>query len=151
MPVFTPNVPPCTAAVLTLTADGDQGDFSGMSHDGTYLVLTNKGGQACTVPGLPTVVMKDAKGTALPAARKGPVGMHPGPAVVPVRIEPGASVRTGVRWVSGEVYDKSRCVDPAQVEVSFGEQVVKGAMSGHLCGEAGKPVAFEQSPLQKAP
>ena len=49
MLAFTPNVPPCTADMLTLSTDAGDGDRNGMSHAGTWLVLTNKSGQACTV------------------------------------------------------------------------------------------------------
>ncbi|QWT18942.1 DUF4232 domain-containing protein [Bacillus sp. NP157] len=147
MPVFTPVVAPCTAGMLSLATDGRDGDLDGMSHGGSYLVVTNKAGKACTVPGLPMVSLKDAQGAVLPAARKAPVGMHPGPAVVPVRLEPGASAQASLRWVSGEVFDKSRCVDPARVEVRFGDQVLRADLAGHLCGEDGKPIDFEQSTL----
>src|SRR3954464_10511918 len=91
MPAFTPNVPPCSAQMLSVVTDARDGDFNGMSHGGTYLVLTNTSGQACTIPGLPTITMKDSRGIGLPVVRKAPVGMHPGPIVVPVRLEPGAS------------------------------------------------------------
>jgi hypothetical protein len=150
MPAFTPVVPPCAPQVLTLMADAGNGDFDGMSHAGTWLVVTNRSGQACTVPGLPTAVFKDGNGVILRAARKGPVGMHPGPVVVPVRLEPGASARTSVRWVAGDVFDKGRCVDAARVELRFGNQVVATGMTAHLCAEQGQPVSFEQSPLMRA-
>ncbi|HEY4092092.1 MAG TPA: DUF4232 domain-containing protein [Luteibacter sp.] len=149
MPAFTPAVPPCTAEMITLSTDTADGDFDGMSHAGIYLVLTNKSGKACTLPGQPTVALKDARGLALPTARKGPVGMHPGPVVVPVRLEPGASARASLRWVSGDVYDNGRCVDASKVELRFGAQVVTTGFSAHLCGESGKPVEFEQSPLTR--
>jgi len=150
MLAFTPNIPPCTADMLTLSTDAGDGDLNGMSHAGTWLVLTNKSGHACTVPGQPTVSLKDAKGIALQAVRKAPVGMHPGPAVVPVRLEPGASARASLRWVSGDVYDNGKCVDAAKVEVRFGKQVLSAGLSGHLCGEGAKAVEFEQSPLMRA-
>lgn len=149
MPVFTPNVPPCTAAMVSLAVDASEGDFNGMSHAGTWLVLDNHGGQACTLIGLPTVSMKDAKGLPLPVARKAPVGMHPGPVVVPVRLEPGETVRMSLRWVSGEVFDHSRCVDAARVEVTFGKLVLGTGLQGHLCGEGSATIPFEQSPLSR--
>lgn len=149
IPAFTPNVPACTAEMITLATDDRGGDLNGMSHAGTYLVLTNKSGQACTLLGLPSVSMKDAKGLVLPVKRQAPVGMHPGPVVVPLRLEPGASARASLRWVSGDVYDNGRCVDAARVEVRMGNQVLATGMTGHLCGESGQPVAFEQSPLTR--
>jgi hypothetical protein len=137
--------------MLSVVTDARDGDFNGMSHGGTYLVLINTSGQACTIPGLPTITMKDSRGIGLPVVRKAPVGMHPGPIVVPVRLEPGASARASLRWVSGPVFDHSRCVDPARVEMRFGGQVVGNGFTGHLCGEEGKPIDLDQSPLTGHP
>jgi hypothetical protein len=147
MPAFTLNVPPCTAPMLSIGTDARDGDFNGMSHAGTYVVLTNTSDHACTVPGLPTIAMKDANGLLLPVTHQAPVGMHPGPVVVPVRLEPGASARASIRWVAGEVFTRSRCVDPAHIEIRVGNQTVASGFRGHLCGEDGKSIAFQQSPF----
>lgn len=149
MPAFTPAVPPCTPAMVSLSVDASEGDFNGMSHSGTWLVVANRGSEACTLIGLPTVVMKDAKGLVLPVKRQAPVGMHPGPVVVPVRLEPGATARMSLRWVSGDVYDQGRCVDASAVEVTFGKLVLRTGLQGHLCGEGASPIPFEQSPLSR--
>lgn len=147
MPAFTPTVPPCTVAMVSVAVDDSGGDFNGMSHAGTWLVVDNRSNQSCTLIGLPVVSMKDAKGLPLPVARKAPVGMHPGPVVVPVRLEPGETVRMSLRWVSGEAFAHSRCIDPARVEVSFGKLVLGAGLQAHLCGEGAATIPFEQSPL----
>lgn len=151
MPALPPAVPTCTASTLTLATDAADGDFNGMSHAGTWLVVANTSGKACILPGLPTVSMKDAQGGVLPVARKAPVGMHPGPVVVPVRLEAGARAHASLRWVSGEVYDNSRCVEPARVELRFGKQVLEATLQGRLCGEVGQVLSIEQSPWTKVP
>ena len=146
MPVL-PAAAPCPAAVVTLRAGGDAGDFNGMSHSGTYLTIGNHGRRTCTVPGLPVVVLRDRAGRALPIVRRAPVGMHPGPVVVPVRVAAGASVRTGIRWVSGAVYDRSRCYDVASVAVTIGGRRLTAPLAAHVCGESGKAATFDQAVL----
>lgn len=139
---------PCRAESLALRTDGEGGNFNGMSHGGTRLILRNTGSSDCLLPGLPTVIFLDADGKALATERKAPAGMHPGPVVVPVRLAPGAEASTPLRWVSGEVYDSSRCVSPARVRVRFGAKaVVEGAVSGRICAPGDASAAVEQPPM----
>jgi hypothetical protein len=44
--------PACRASQLSITFDGENGNFSGMSHAGTLLVVRNIGASACCMPGL---------------------------------------------------------------------------------------------------
>jgi len=85
----TPAPAPCRAESLALRTDAADGDFNGMSHGGTWLVVRNTGSTTCLLPGLPTVLFLDAKGQSLPIERKAPPGMHPGPVVIPVALKPG--------------------------------------------------------------
>ena len=142
-------LPACSPAQLRASTGGDAGEFNGMSHSGTYLTLRNTGRRACGVPGLPAVTFRDRAGRVLPATRRAPVGMHPGPAVVPVTIPAGGTVRTGLRWVSGPVYDRNRCADAARVSAGVGGRQVSTPIRAHLCGEAGQPIGFEQAVLQR--
>jgi hypothetical protein len=146
-----PTPPPCTAEMLELTLDGRDGDFNGMSHAGTWLVVRNTGRTACVMPGLPTVVFRDAQGHELPARRNVPPGMRPGPFVKPVRLEPGASARTSLRWVSGNVFDHSVTIEPATVELRFSTHAIRAPFKGRLAGEQGKPVGFDQPPMEPSP
>lgn len=144
-------VPACAPRDVAVTTDARDGDFNGMSHSGTYLVVRNRGGHACTLPGLPRVTLRDARGRAIPAVRQAPAGMHPGPMVRPVTLAPGDARATGLRWVSGPVYDRNRCYDAASVAMAVGGGSAAGRLAGHLCGEAGKPVTFEQQVLGPLP
>jgi hypothetical protein len=136
--------PRCTAAQLSLSTGGNPGDFNGMSHSGTLLVVRNKGRRACTLSGLPQLSFRDAWGRAVPIARKVPVGMHPGPVVLPIRLAPGAVANTALRWVSGPVYDNSRCYKVASIALA-GRQL---PLVVQICGEAGKPAGIDQSSLR---
>lgn len=139
---------PCRAESLALRTDGENGNFNGMSHGGTRLIVRNTGSSDCLLPGLPTVIFLDADGKTLATERKAPAGMHPGPVVLPVRLAPGAEASTPLRWVSGEVYDDSRCVSIARVRVRYGAKaLVEGLASGRICAPGDAPAAVEQPPL----
>jgi hypothetical protein len=95
-------LPPCRPSHLRLSVDGRDGDFNGMSHSGTALMIRNLGPD-CMLPALPVVSLRDTHGRALPAARRAPVGMHPGPVMLPVRLGAGHQAETDLRWVAGPV------------------------------------------------
>ncbi len=153
-PTPTPMIPPCKAEQLSLGFDGENGAFDGMSHSGALLVVRNLGPQACRLPGLPTLSFKDAAGHALPIARQTPVGMHPGPVVLPVILAAGAEATAPLRWVSGEVYSPSRCYSAASASLQLSTIPGSGALSspfqGRICGPA-KGASFEQPPLRLDP
>ncbi len=144
-------LPSCTASQLSLAVDGQGGAFNGMSHGGALLVIRNLGPKACRLPGLPMLVFKDAKGRPLPIARQAPKGMHPGPVVVPVGVAAGAELTVPLRWVSGEVYDRSQCLTTAFAAVTIGAEMVQTAFTARLCGQAGVGIGFDQPILHVDP
>jgi len=86
-PAASPSAPPaCRADTLSVRTEAGDGEFNGMSHGGTRLIVRNTGRAPCLLPGLPTVVFLDAKGAEQPTLRQAPPGMHPGPIVLPVRL-----------------------------------------------------------------
>ncbi|HEX7820827.1 MAG TPA: DUF4232 domain-containing protein [Sphingobium sp.] len=150
------RLPPCSADQLSLAFDGEGGAFNGMSHGGTLLVIRNLGPKACRMPGLPRLSFRDADGKPLPIVRKAPRGMHPGPVVVPVGVAAGAELTAPLRWVSGEVYDRSQCLTVASVAVQVaagpvGTGTLQGGFAARICGEAGSEVEFDQPGLRADP
>lgn len=143
--------PACRTDQLSLGFDGEGGAFNGMSHSGALLVVRNIGASACTLPGLPLLAFRDAAGRALPIGRAVPVGMHPGPVVLPVAIAPGAEVTAPLRWVSGAVYDRSRCFDTATAVLAIGRARIGTAIRAHICGRAQAEATFTQPPLRPDP
>ena len=141
------TVPACTGRELALSTNPRDGDFNGMSHSGTYLVLRNTSRHACQVPGLPSVALRDAAGRALPLARRAPVGMHPGPVIRPVIIPAGGRVATGLRWVSGPVYDRNRKFDVRTATVSIAGRSLRTPLRATIYAQAGQPASFDQPPL----
>lgn len=144
------SLPECKAQ-LSLGFDSENGDFDGMSHSGVLLVLRNLG-SACRTAGLPVLRFENAAGAPLPIARAAPVGMHPGPVVVPVGLASGAEATAPLRWVSGDVYDGHNCITPARIVVITGvNRFAQPWPAGQLCGAAGKPIPFDQPLLRTDP
>jgi hypothetical protein len=144
----TPAPAPCRAESLALRTDAADGDFNGMSHGGTWLVVRNTGSTTCLLPGLPTVLFLDAKGQSLPIERKAPPGMHPGPVVIPVALKPGREASTPLRWISGEVYDGSRCFTPTRVRMRFGAKaLLEAPVTARVCAPPNAPAGIDQPPM----
>jgi hypothetical protein len=145
-----PNVvPPCRPAQLRLVADSKDGEFDGMSHSGVELLIRNRGSD-CALPVLPTVEMRDRHGRLLPAVRQQPVGMHPGPVMVPLRLARGSQAAIDLRWVSGAVYTPSRSVNAATVTVRIGAGLLRAPLGAALYGPAGERVRFDQASARPA-
>lgn len=143
-----PPLPPCRADQIMLSLDGRDGDFNGMSHSGTLLILRNRG-PACQIGGLPRIAFLDGRGRAMPIARSVPIGMHPGPAIMPVSMLARGVASTPLRWVSGQVFDPGRCLSPRRLTVAIGDGQVSTRFEGRICGPNGKPAGFDQPPLRK--
>jgi hypothetical protein len=143
--------PSCSTSEISLGLDGEGGDFDGMSHSGTLLVLRNLGPQACSVPAQPTLGFEDAQHHLLQVSLQKPAGMHPGPVILPVAIPVGAEVTSQMRWVSGDVYDGHNCVSPAIVTIALGTDILSVPFNGTLCGPAGPPPTYTMTPLQRDP
>jgi hypothetical protein len=143
------TLPPCRVSQLHLSVDDRGGDFNGMSHAGTELSIRNTG-QDCSLAALPTVQFRDRRGRVLAATRQAPIGMHPGPVVLPVRIAAGHRATTDLRWVSGPVFTNNRQLGAASISVRIGSGTIRAPLKATLFGDAAKGVTFEQPPLTAA-
>jgi hypothetical protein len=138
------NTSRCSVGDLRLSFDGKDGEFTGMSHDGALLTLKNIGKQACTVPRRPALVFTDADGRPIPLHAHVPVGMHPGPVMVPVTVAPGASAQGTMRWVVGPVYDTNTCVDTAKASLTVRDGDLSVPFKAHVCGPSPGRLEYEQ-------
>ncbi len=138
----------CSASQLSLGLDQEGGNFDGMSHSGTLLVLRSLGPQACSVPAQPTLAFEDAQHRHLRVSLQTPASAHPGP---PVVIPVGAEVTSQMRWVSADVYDGHNCVSPAYMTIPIGAGSLSVQFNGTLCGPAGQPPTYTMTPLQRDP
>ncbi|WP_419804868.1 DUF4232 domain-containing protein [Terriglobus sp.] len=138
------NATPCTARDVTLKPGAGNGNFNGMGHSGTYVILTNSSRYACSVPGLPQLTFLDANGPVkteadLPGARF----MHPGPQVLPIVLQPKQSITTGARWVDGPVFQDNLCYKLTGVTLALREGGAHMALTGQMCGERSRGVHYD--------
>jgi hypothetical protein len=139
---------PCQPKQLALSLDDGGGDFNGMSHGGTYVVLRNRSGRACRIPARPELSLLDADGQTLPASLQATPGMHPGPVLLPVVIPVHGSVKASLRWVTGEVFDDTQCIDAASLRVSIGDGALTAPLRAHLCGPRVQGPQYQFVPFQ---
>ena len=149
-PAVAMPLPVCLPAHLRLTTDSADGDFNGMSHSGIRLRIVNRGA-ACLLPALPHVALRDGRGRLLPAQRRVPPGMHPGPVMIPRPLASGQSATIDLRWVSGPVFPASRSLRAARVTVGIGGGALRAPLKAVLYGEAGQTVTFDQTAASTAP
>lgn len=142
------DVQSCQPRQLELSLDGGGGDFNGMSHGGTYVVLRNRGTTACRVPARPDLSFLDAHEAPLRASLQPIRGMHPGPVLLPVEIPAQARVRASLRWVTGEVFDDTQCIDPVFLKIGVGEGALTTRFRGHLCGSRAEGPLYQWAPFQ---
>jgi len=153
-PAVHAAVPACTANQLSLTLDSENGNFDGMSHSGTLLVLRNIGSDACSVPAFPTLTFRDAAHATLSITRSTPgfrPGMGHGPVMLPAIVAPGAELTASLRWVSGDVYDHGTCLSPATLSVTIAGQELTTALTGNICGESPSKVTYTTTRLNPDP
>ena len=140
-------LPHCRVDQLRMSLDGRDGDFNGMSHSGTELSIRNIGPD-CIVAALPTVQFRDARNRIVRAVRQVPRGMHPGPAMMPVRLAAGHRAAAEIRWIAGSVFPRSRSVRAARISVKIGAGTLSAPLAATLYGAVGQPAIFEQTPLR---
>ncbi|MBN3807520.1 DUF4232 domain-containing protein [Paraburkholderia sp. Ac-20347] len=141
----------CRTDQLSLRLDDGGGDFNGMSHSGTYIVLRNRGNTACVLPGRVPVSFLDSHKRVLRASVQPMPGMHPGPVVRPVTLAAKGDAKGSLRWVSGEVFDNTQCIDPAYVRLRIGEGALTARIRGHLCGTANDGPRYQVVPFTSSP
>ncbi len=142
------TLPACTAAQILLSTDEEGGNFNGMSHSGTLLVLRNMGTSACRLLPLAQASLLDGSGTPLgpfTTASPGARFLHPGPVVLPIAVAANAELTATLRWVSGPVFNDSLCLAPATLVLKLGDLTLKTPLQGSLCGERTDGVSAELS------
>lgn len=136
-----PYAPPCTARHLRLSVQPRTGVADFAPRSGFLLSIRNLGPD-CSVPALPIVTLRDARGRALPAFRRPPLGMHPGPVMVPVFIGGGHRATIEFGWTPG----RRATVRARSVAVSFGRYSLTTP-----AGTAVPPVPVGQFGFDQAP
>ncbi|MGE4481729.1 DUF4232 domain-containing protein [Acidocella sp.] len=144
-PALAAPLPVCQQAQLSLGFDSENGNFDGMSHSGTLLVLRNLGPTPCTLPAFPKLVFWTSGQQVLTIETR-PQGTSPSP-----RLAVGAEATAALRWVSSPVFDDSACPRVTSLSVSWpGGQAAQGLVAT-ICGPAGEPARVAQAPLATDP
>lgn len=142
------SLPNCAANQLLLSTDTENGNFDGMSHSGTLLVVRNLGPEACRLTPIARATLLDSTGKPLGPFSATPPGarfMHPGPVVLPVALAAGAELTATLRWVASPVFQNSVCLSPATLVLTLGDLTLNTPLTGSLCGERAKGVSAELS------
>jgi hypothetical protein len=142
-PAHAAGAPACKPKDLRLSLDGLDGDFNGMSHGGTALVIRNLG-RDCILPALVPIDFLDARGRKLPVLARAGAGARPGQ----VHLAGGHRVEMTLRWVSGPVYPRNRSGHLAALLIEIGRVKLRAPLRADLYGESGKPIQVERSALR---
>jgi len=150
-PPGPPREPACDPAQLSFAVDREGGQFDGMSHSGTLLVLRNLGPRACSVPARPVLNFLDEQRKPLDVVLREQPGMHPGPVILPVAVPVGAELTSAARWVSSDAYGADNCVSPSFISLSFGGTAHTAPLRTHMCGPAGKRPDYSTTLFRRDP
>ncbi|MDE2240805.1 MAG: DUF4232 domain-containing protein, partial [Rhodospirillales bacterium] len=138
-------LPICAQAQLSINFDSENGNFDGMSHSGTLLVLRNLGPAPCQLPALPALIFQNRHGRVLDIAARA-TGNAPAP-----RLAVGAEATAALRWVSSPVYSHSHCLKSAQLSVSWPGGKLSRPLPAFICEADGGPASVAQAPLATDP
>lgn len=141
-PAHAAATPACKPQDLRMSLDGRDGDFNGMSHAGTALVILNMH-RACSLPGMLPIEFHDARGMKLPVQIRNAAGARP----AGMRLERGHRAQMTLRWVAGPVYANSRSGKAVDVSIKLGGADLSAPLHAELYGEAGQPIYVERSAL----
>lgn len=139
----------CAASQLAFSLDSGNGRFNGMSHSGVTLMLRNTGTSTCTIRARPLPTFTDAAKQTLDIVAHDPPDSLPAPTAMV--LAPGATFTSGMRWISGNVYEHGHCESPAIIMLRVGNEVVATDFAGHLCGPRGKPPTYTLTPFHPGP
>lgn len=142
-----PNLPLCQAAHLRVATDGKDGDFNGMSHSGTLVVIRNVSPAACALQPMAQMSFYDAAGARLGATGvfAGTRFLHPGPVVLPLALPAGAAATATLRWIAGPVFEKNACISTRELRVTLGSKSLRTPLIATVCGDATKGISFDQT------
>ena len=162
----------CTPDQLSLGTDDEHGNFDGMSHSGTLLVLRNLGSDACRMPYTPQIALYGKSGVLkVKFTLTAVAGTFKAQSVI---VAAGAELTSSLRWVSGDVYDPGMCVNATSLHVMVPSEDVSAKMKRleragapyhvvvegkalstvidkTLCGEKGKTIEAEMTRLATDP
>lgn len=137
-----PHAPPCTARHLRLSVQPRTGVADFAPRSGVILSIRNLGPD-CAAPALPEVVLRDGRGRTLPATRRPPLGMHPGPVMLPVFIGGGHRATIELGWTPG----RRATVRAGRVTVRFDGYALTAPTGQRMPPVPAGSFGFDQAPV----
>ena len=127
----------CQPGSLKVVLDSAGQEQAGMSHEGTFLRVTNTGKTTCTFRGYPGLALEGTGHTALKTtARRGSTYFMQNPGIHPVTLKSGASAwadlvwtHTGARTAHAKYLQISPTGSNSHSTVAFNQDVDNGTLS----------------------
>ncbi len=141
-------VPACTRDQFSLGMDDENGNFDGMSHSGTLLVLRNLGSNACRISTTPQIALYGKSGLLNVKFTLVRAGASKAASVI---VAAGAELTSNLRWASGDVFDPGYCVQATSMRVTIAGKELGTELDNQLCGFKAKAIEAEMSPLATDP
>ncbi|EBG2395667.1 DUF4232 domain-containing protein [Salmonella enterica subsp. enterica] len=142
----------CHPAQLELSLNDDNGEFVGMSQNGTYIQVHNLSAQDCRIAGRPIIHFLDARHHPLPAmAVDDQPETGPGPVILPQILQAHTTRVSTLRWTDADVFEETRCINPVYLSINVGGEipvVMTTRFKGRLCSARGQSPVYNLSPFQ---
>lgn len=138
--------PPCRQAQLSLSVARDDQAKKAGSESGLEISIRNTGSD-CTLPALPKIEWLGRNGRVLPAVRRTPPGMHPGPVMLPVSLGGGHRAAVQLRW-DARPDATAATTRAAYLRLSFDAVALRAPVSSVLVRRRGSMTFFSQTPLR---
>ena len=145
------RTPPCTATQLDFSLDDENGRLNTTSQGGTFAVLRNIGAAPCSLLPKPQFAFSDLAQHRFDLTWRAPVGMHPGPVMLPIVLAPNMPFTAQLQWVSGPVNDTMQCVDLASISLAVEGGHLSSSLPGRLCGPVGQPLVYDLQSFHAEP
>jgi len=130
------DLPACTAAQLTLASK--PAEFEGMMHAEMSVRATNTSASACRLGPRGDLSFLDSEHAPLriELAQQFIRGMHPGPVVLPVRMDPGTVAALRLRFAvgNGGPNEAAQCATPRFVRLRLDASYITAPIVARMCG-----------------
>ena len=148
-PAATAQVPvACRPAQLVLSVRPPAGS-RGARNAGADLSIRNAG-RDCLLPALPVIELRDPNGRSLPAVRRVPVGMHPGPVILPIRLSSGHRAVATLRWSTAPIDARGGTLRASGMIMRLGGAQLGVPFPAVLHRVGAGAVRFDQTPFRAA-
>ena len=138
-----PALPACRGSQLRMGLAPRTGVADLRPVSGVVVSIRNLG-RDCVMPALPLLELRDVGGRPLQATRRVPLGMHPGPVVLPIMLSGGHRATFEVTWPYRPT--RERRLRVGSVTISFGTVSLCAPVGTSIGAAPAVPFEFDQPP-----